>query len=328
MPGPCRVQLVERGGSGLARLFRPIFGSKVVEAGPPVGCANAVEAVARLKPQVVVLDLEGNPAEALAALETLMHQCPTPVLLVTGPRSKPDAIRALAAGALDMVERPATASPDFLKALTAQLVLLAKVGVVRHVKGRKPAPPRAPFPLIAIAASLGGPPALKQVLRDLPKSIAAAVVICQHITAGFSDDLARWLKSETGRDVSQANGVVPLSPNRIFVASSAGHLVAREDYTLGIDGSAPVGGFRPSCDVLLKSAAAAFRERAIGVVLTGMGRDGARGLKEIRARGGHTVAQDAATSTVFGMPGEAVALGAAELVLPLEKIGAQLGRWA
>lgn len=330
MPGTtCRVQIVERGG-GVWRLMRPLFAGRIVEVGSPVDYGNGVEAIARLRPQLVLLDLDGSPRDAVAMVEALMAQCPTPVLLLTGPQTKQDAIRALAGGALDVVERPVRATPDFFKALTAQVLLLSKVGVLRHVKGRKTQPPsaKAPFPLVAIASSLGGPKALAKVLSDLPRSFAAAIVICQHITPGFADDLSRWLRSETHRDVVEVADAMPLIPGRVFVAGSNAHLLACTDFTLGLEASAPVGGFRPSCDVLLRSVAASFNERAIGVVLTGMGRDGARGLKEIRSRGGHTIAQDEESSVVFGMPGEAIALGGAEKVLPLDQIGAQLGKWA
>jgi two-component system chemotaxis response regulator CheB len=324
----CRVLIVERGGT-VSRLMRPLFTGRIAEAGSAVDYGGLVEAANRSRPQLVLLDLQGNAREALAALEALMGQCPTPVLLVTGPGTKLDAARALAAGALEVVELPEHATPEFFKALTAQVLLLSKVSVLRHVKGRKRPEPasaiKAPFPLVAIASSLGGPKALARVLADLPKSFGAAVVICQHITAGFADDLSRWLQSETRRDVVEVTEAMPLTPGRIFVAGSDAHLLARLDFTLGVEASAPVGG--PSCDVLLRSVAASFRDRAIGVVLTGMGRDGARGLKEIRARGGHTIAQDEASSVVFGMPGEAIALGAAEKTLPLDQIGAQLGRW-
>lgn len=329
--GSCRVQLVEQGGR-LSRWIRPLFGGRIAEVAAPADYLFAVEAIGRLRPQLVMLDLESNPLEALAALEALMAQCPTPVLLVVGEHSRAHAKRAMAAGALDGIELPERPTADFFMALSAQVLLLSKVRVMRHVKGRSrlkgtPALSKAPFPLVAIAASLGGPRALAQVLADLPKSFAAAVVICQHITAGFADDLSRWLQSEARREVLEVTAAVPLTPGKIFVAGSNAHLVVRPDFTLAVEATAPVGGFRPSCDVLLRSAGASFNERAIGVVLTGMGRDGARGLKEIRARGGHTIAQDEATSVVFGMPGEAIALGAAEITLPLDQIGAQLGRW-
>lgn len=326
MASTCRVLIVE--GSGRAsQLILPVFGDRLVQVGEPVGYGAVVDAIAQHRPQLVILELDGAPLEAVAAVEVLMAHCPTPVLLLTGSSSKQIAIRALGAGALDVVEKPTRATPEFFKTLSAQMLLLSQVSVMRHLKGRRLAPKKAPFKLIAIAASLGGPKALARVLRDLPRPLDAAVMICQHITPGFSDDLARWLTSETGREVTEVNERAVLAPNHVIVAGSHAHLIAQADFSLKVDPSAPVGGFRPSCDVLLRSAAASFKDRAIGVVLTGMGRDGARGLKEIRARGGHTIAQDAATSVVFGMPGEAIALGAAELVLPLEKIGAQLGRW-
>lgn len=329
MPGAPRVLIVESGGHA-SRLLRPLFGPKIAEAARPVEYALAVEAVTALRPNLVLLDLEGSPELALATVEALMGQCPVPVLLFAGPADRQAAIGAMAAGALEVVERPARATPEFFQRLAAQVLLLSKVGVVRHVKGRKrPAKTeRAPFPLVAIASSLGGPKALAVVLSELPARFGGAVAICQHITVGFADDLARWLKAETKRDVVEASAATALQPNRIFIAGSDVHLVAKPDFSLGVEATEPVGGFRPSGDVLLRSAAACFRERAIGVVLTGMGRDGARGLKEIRARGGHTIAQDEASSVVFGMPREAIALGAAEKVLPLNQIAAQLARWA
>ncbi len=331
MAAAVRVQIVERGGT-LTRLLQPLFAGRVIQVGSPVDYPHAQEVITRGRPQLVLLDLDGNPSEALAAVEALMATCPTPVLLLAGPDSKQDANRTLAAGALEVLELPEKLTPDFFKTLTAQVLLLSSVSVLRHVKGRKrgapsPQPSTAPFPLVAVASSLGGPKALARVLVDLPRSFGAAVVICQHITAGFADDLARWLRAETKRDVVEVTSAMPLTPGRIFVAGSNAHLLAKPDFTLAVEASAPVGGFRPSCDVLLRSAAASFNARAIGVVLTGMGRDGARGLKEIRSRGGHTIAQDEASSVVFGMPGEAIALGAAEKTLPLEEIGAQLGKW-
>lgn len=328
MATPCRVLIVEQS-ANISRHAGPLFSGKVVQAGPPVDYASALDAVLRLTPQLVLLDLEGHAAEAILAVELLMARCPTPVLVLAAAGSKPDSIRALAAGALDVMEKPSKPTADFWRGLNAQVTLLAGVSVVRHVSGsrrHKPAA-RPPFPLVAIGASLGGPKALIKLLQDLPKGFATPIVICQHITVGFADDLARWLKSETRREVLEATRAGPLTPNTIYVAGSDAHLLVKPDFTLAVEQTEPVGGFRPSCDVLLRSVAACFGEHAIGVILTGMGRDGARGLKEIRSRGGHTIAQDERSSVVFGMPGEAIALGAAEKVLPLDQIAAQLARW-
>src|SRR5439155_17874471 len=132
---------------------------------------------------------------------------------------------------------------------------------------------------------------------------------------------------ETRHDVVEADDRMELKTPRVYVAPSDTHLLVEPDGTLNLDPSPAVGGFRPSCDVLLKSAATSYGDRAIGVILTGMGRDGARGIKEIRSRGGHTIAQDQASCVVFGMPGEAIALGGAEHVLPLDQIAGQLVKW-
>ncbi|MFZ5445757.1 MAG: CheB methylesterase domain-containing protein, partial [Myxococcota bacterium] len=186
---------------------------------------------------------------------------------------------------------------------------------------------RPAFFVVAVASSLGGPRALAELLRDLPDDFPAPVVLCQHITPGFSDDLARWLEAETGHRVHEATDGQRLVKSECFLAPSHLHMLVQPSGVLRLDDGAPVGGFKPSCDLLLKSVAQSFSSRAVGVVLTGMGRDGAQGLKAIREAGGHTIAQDEATSVVFGMPGAAVALGAAERVLPLDEIGDQLVRW-
>jgi two-component system chemotaxis response regulator CheB len=323
--------IVERQGR-FARALKLLVTAPLYLAGPPVEHSQAVEAARRLKPGIVLLEADGH--DSVAVVEQLMAECPCPVLLLSPEgASRQDALRALAAGALEVIERPLRPGPDFWKALQPQLVLLSKVRVVTHVRARRKRLPTRPglrplHPVIAVAASLGGPKALARVLAGLPKALGAPIVICQHISSGFADDLARWLAVETRRPVVEASHGAQLLPDTVYVAPSDAHLLLHADGRMSLDAAGPaVGGFRPSCDLLLRSAALAFGERAIGVVLTGMGRDGAKGLLEIRTRGGHTIAQDEATSVVWGMPGEAIALGAAERVLPLEAIAGQLSRW-
>jgi two-component system chemotaxis response regulator CheB len=216
--------------------------------------------------------------------------------------------------------------------VSRKLMLLAEVRVSRPVqvqkqRGMRPQQTEAPFPLVAIASSLGGPKALAVVLRMLPKAFPAPVCICQHISDGFTEGLAQWLSTETALRVMEAVDGSEMVPGTVYIARSGSHLVVRPKGRLALETSPPVRGFRPSCDVLLTSAAEAFGTRALGVILTGMGRDGARGLKEIRERGGRTIAQDRATCAVYGMPKEAVRLGAAEEVLPLDQIGPTLIQW-
>jgi two-component system chemotaxis response regulator CheB len=297
----------------------------------PVRPSQLLSVCRRLEPDLVLLDV--SDPSALEALEQLLSASPLPVLILMPQGGDHNAaMRGLFLGALEICEVPAKADPDFTRAFAKQATLLTQVAVVTRRKPRRRTSSKmhavaAPFPLVAIASSLGGPPALAKLLKGLPRRFRAPIVICQHITEGFADDLARWLTFDTGQKVVEVEEKVKLEGGVVYIAGSQGHLVVHSQQELHIDKGPPVGGFRPACDVLLKSAAHVFHTQAIGVVLTGMGRDGAKGLKEIRSRGGHTIAQDEASCVVYGMPGEAVALGAAEKVLPLDLIAGQLLRW-
>jgi len=311
-----------------------LFGRKLVRVGSSVTAAGMLAAVRDHEPDVVLVRVDGPSSELTRAVELVMSEDPVPMLLLAAPGAPRQAAMALlSAGALEVLPLPSALDERAAASLEKTVALLATVAVVKHPRGRKkrtasrlPAI-RPEVPVVAIAASLGGPKALAVVLSGLPRTFGAPICICQHITAGFTDDLARWLAAETGHQVAEAIDGARLEPGRVYVAPSDVHLAVTTSGTARLEQGPAVGGFLPSCDVLLKSAAIAFGPRAVGVVLTGMGRDGARGLKEIRARGGRTLAQDEATSVVWGMPKEAVALGAAQLVLPLPAIAAQLLEW-
>jgi two-component system chemotaxis response regulator CheB len=326
-----RVLMVGRGLRALAA--RGLFdGESLVPVGPAeVDFSGALVAVQRHFPDVVLVDLSAR--ESLEAIETIMVERPVPVLaLHPGVLSGQDAFQALALGALDVVERPLAPGADFWAGVARKLVMLAQVKAVRQVSTRpapratrEGAPP--PFPLVAIAASLGGPKAVAQVLRMIPRGFPAPIAYCQHISEGFTEGLAHWLAMETALRVTEAEDSVVMEPGTVYIAPSGSHLLVRPEGRLELDSGPALRGFRPSCDMLLTSAGEAFGSRCIGVILTGMGRDGARGLKEIRERGGRTIAQDEATSVVWGMPREAVQLGAAQEVLPLDRIGPTLVSW-
>lgn len=330
---PSSVLLVDTSGTAGRRL-EGLFQRELTLAGEPVTPGLALEAVRRREPAMVVLEVMGPSPEQQKLVERLMSDLPLPIVLVVSSSSaKSAAFSLLDAGALEVISLPERLDAAALKELRKQLVLLASIQVVRHPRGRKRRTStgiqavRPDYFLVAIAASLGGPKALAEVLADLPRDFPAPVVICQHITPGFSDELAHWLASETGHRVHEAADGQRLLKSEFFIAPSHLHLTVQASGVVRLDDGPPEGGFKPSCDLLLRSAAQSFSSKAIGVVLTGMGRDGAKGLQAIRKAGGHTIAQDKATSVVFGMPGEAVALGAAEIVLPLDEVGAQLVRW-
>ncbi|WP_338873953.1 chemotaxis protein CheB [Myxococcus stipitatus] len=325
-----RVLMVGKGLRALAA--RGLFdGESLVPVGPAeVDFPGALVAVQRHFPDVLLVDLTG--LDALEAIEQVMAGRPVPVLaLHPGILTGQEAFQAVALGALDVAERPAVPGADFWAHIARKLVLLAQVKAVRQTRGAAKVPreelPPPPFPLVAIAASLGGPKAVAQVLRKIPRDFPAPIAYCQHISEGFTEGLAHWLTMETALAVREAEHGMSMAPGTVYIAPSGSHLLVRPEGRLELDSGPALRGFRPSCDMLLTSAAESFGSRCVGVILTGMGRDGARGMKEIRERGGRTIAQDEGTSAVWGMPREAVLLGAAQEVLPLERIGPTLLQW-
>jgi two-component system chemotaxis response regulator CheB len=221
--------------------------------------------------------------------------------------------------------------------LIASVKAMAEVKVVRRrpwLLEDTPEPPprqprRRPSPgrvrLIAIGASTGGPPALQAVLNRLPANEPVPVVIVQHISRGFVHGLARWLNETTPLQVKLAESGECLRPGTVYLAPDDHHLLVKQSGMAWLRDSSLVDGHRPSVTMLLESVAKSYGRAAVGVLLTGMGSDGARGLKSLRDAGAYTIAQDKETCVVFGMPKQAIALGAAEEVLPLERIGSRLG---
>ena len=188
----------------------------------------------------------------------------------------------------------------------------------------RPRPVPRPLRLIAIGASTGGPPALQVILGGLPADLSVPVVVVQHISSGFVAGMARWLDETTPLRVKVAENGEPLRPGTVYLALDGKHLQVTENALAWLRDSPPVDGHRPSVTALLESVAQTYGRAAVGVLLTGMGKDGGRGLKALHEAGGHTIAQDEGTCVVFGMPKEAIALGAATEVLPLPQIGTRL----
>jgi two-component system chemotaxis response regulator CheB len=272
------------------------------------------------------MDLVMPDADGFSGIARIMADAPTPILVLTANREESVGFRALSLGALDILEKPGarTDLEQFGRLLRSRLKLLAGVRVIRHPRGlrgqRVEAPTRARrAELVAVGASLGGPRALASLLRALPADFPAPVAVVQHIADGFTEGLAGWLGSEARLAVREARDGDPIRPGTVVIAPTGSHLVVG-DGVYRLSDAPPVETFKPSVTPLLLSVARHYGARACGVVLTGMGRDGATGLKAIRDAGGATLVQDEATSTVFGMPRAAIELGAAERVLPLDEI--------
>lgn len=301
--------------------------------------AQAVEMTLRLRPDLVTMDVHMPRLDGLEATREIMVRAPTPIVVVSSSVRPDDialSLRATGAGALAAVAKPeGPASPRFEEdraQLVAMVRAMADVKVVRRWSGRReagapPAPtpvPRAPVRLVAVAASTGGPVALQTLLSALPASFPVPVLVVQHMSRGFVGVLARWLGSATTLRVRVAVAGERLVPGTVYLAPDDQHLGVTPDGAVELSAAPPQEGFRPSASHLFRSAAAAYGESLVAVILTGMGSDGVRGLGAAQAAGALVLAQDEESSVIYGMPREAVQAGVVGAVLPLESIGPRL----
>lgn len=288
----------------------------------------------RLDPDLITVDLEMPGMGGHRAIEHVMHDHPTPVLVVTGQVEGERSTRvaeALAAGALEAVPKRSLrlTDPDdvWAAAFRGRVKRLASVRLGRRARERaRLVGPTAigtrAARVVGVGASTGGPPALTTLLGALPARFPLPVVVVQHMASGFRRGLAEWLDDHVPPPVRLAAEGAPAGPG-VWMAPDDAHLRLDPSLRFRLDGETDAGSHKPSLDVLLQSIAAVAGESGVGVVLTGMGRDGAVGVEAIRAAGGLAIAQDEGSSAVFGMPRAAVEAGA-EIVLPLDEIGATL----
>jgi len=302
---------------------------------------RAVQLCLSLRPDVITMDMMLPTMTGLDATEQIMAHHPTPILIVSSSTNRGELFRtyqALAAGAVDVLEKPRGDDSDaeWETRFLSTLKLVARIKVITHLRGRLGAranlpalsafatPARA-LSLAAVGASTGGPAAIVEVLRALPPDFAPPVLLVLHIGPPFGGSFAEWLDGQIALRVSFATDGQPLEgpPGRVLMAPPDQHLTLRGG-RLRLSTAPERHSCRPSIDVLYESIALEVGATAAACLLTGMGRDGAAGLLAIRQVGGFTIAQDEATSVVYGMPREAALLGAAERVLPLGEIGPAL----
>jgi two-component system chemotaxis response regulator CheB len=304
---------------------------------------QGVEMVAALRPDLVTMDIHMPHMDGLAAVEKIMAYSPTPILVVSSSvrgTGTGRAFDALALGALEVIKKPEPKDWEELDRIGRDIIrkakMLSRVKVITHLSGRRAgerprgidaAPSRAGKSpsLVAVGSSTGGPSALMTVLSALPKEFPAVVLVAQHIAEGFIPGLVQWLDGGCDVEVRVAVDKQAPEPGVVYLAPTG--------LNLEFDGRsmrfvAPGQGqlYIPSADTLFASVAASCKTTAVGVILTGMGNDGAKGLKAMRDAGAVTIAQDEDTSTVYGMPRAAAELGAATHVLPIERIGAEVAR--
>ena len=359
MREPIRVLVVDDSALIRQMLVRALGLDPRIEV---VGWArNGVEAIEqsrKLQPDVITLDIEMPELSGLEALPHIVRDCDARVLMLSSQDDPDITYQALASGAVDFISKPRGGFASSLSELSDQLVkkiktayridptkvgtrpagppqLIEALTSAGGVTPRRSTVPRtgsndSPAQIVALAASTGGPPALERVFAGLPQDLPVAYMVVQHLPPGFTMSFANRLARISGMPVVEAEDGMRVRPGHGYLAAYGRHMVIEgrpgRNTTIRLLDDPPVHGVRPAADPLFFALAAEYADRATGVVLTGMGTDGAEGLLAMRRAGGHTIAQDEDTSVVWGMPGAAVKLGAAESVEPLERIAVEVRR--
>ncbi len=308
---------------------------------------DAIAKTLRLAPDVITLDLEMPNMDGFSFLRWLMKERPTPVLVLSSRSDSRSVFRALELGAVDFLAKPEARISKSIEGLRGELV--AKVESIMHLEmskvesaialldSEKPAPkPRkeddariekGPIEVVAVASSTGGPPAIQAILSNLSPDLGAAIVIAQHMPAGFTKSFAERLNKLSPLVVSEAAAGDRVRPGTVLIAPGGYHLTVkrdREGLVTELAPWSPMDKYVPSADRMMISVAEACGSATLGVVLTGMGKDGAEGVYAIKKQKGQCLAESEESSVIFGMPQEAIRTGAVDKVLPLDKMAEEI----
>jgi two-component system chemotaxis response regulator CheB len=306
---------------------------------------EALEAVQRTKPHVITMDIHMPRMNGFEATRSIMENCPTPIIIVSGSLSMDEVamnFQAVEAGALAVIARPDGIGhhnhDHSVKELVETVKLMSEVKVVKRWfrSKRLPitastgvlrtiAPSNSPIQVVAMGASTGGPLALQTILSGLAKNLPVPVLVVQHMTPGFTQGFVEWLTRSSGFPVQVAVNNESLLPGHVYIAPDNFQMGVSADHRIVLTKDDRENGMCPSVSFLFRSIEAVFGKNAVGVLLTGMGRDGVDELKQLRNAGAITIAQDEESSVIHGMPGQAIKAGAVMHILSLESIAKALG---
>lgn len=336
--GKTRVLVVDD-----SRLVREMIGAilaqepDMVVVGEAVDGRQAVDLAALYQPDIITMDIEMPVLGGFEAIERIMADRPVPILVVTALTGVRTAFNAISKGALDVIEKPDISQSNAML-LVQKIRLLARIDVKaqlaaaadrdRHRATAAGTAPARGAAIVAIAASTGGPQAICSILAALPASFPLPIVIAQHNADGFTQGMVDWLAGETRLKVKLARHGDQLAGGTAHINPSEHSMHIGPEGHILLGDKTPGEHYSPSCNTLLSSVAATYRERAVGVILSGMGDDGVAGIQAIKNAGGSTIAQDAATSLIYGMNQNAVQRGAIDRLLPLTEIAPELIRRA
>ncbi|HIK33994.1 MAG TPA: chemotaxis-specific protein-glutamate methyltransferase CheB [Oscillatoriales cyanobacterium M59_W2019_021] len=356
---PIQVLLVDDSPVVLTILKRLLDSTSEIEvAGTARTAREALALIPRLQPQVICTDLKMPGMDGLDFIREVMANDPRPILVLSAsvqPRDTENVFRLLAAGAVDVLPKPIVNGTADLMTIKQELItkikVLAGVAVFKLHRRSSPQltersidlPSVSPsrfsqldlkfsqseidrIEIVGIGASTGGPQALRSILSEFPENFPVPAICVQHISSGFLAGLIQWLSAECLLPVSMATSGEVLQPGRVYFPPENRHLEVTSSGRAICSLEPPYLGHRPSVTVTFNSIAKAYGKKAIGVLLTGMGKDGAAGMQAISQSGGITIAQDEATCAVFGMPKEAIKLGAVRHILPIQTIGNVINR--
>ncbi|MBC8147007.1 MAG: chemotaxis-specific protein-glutamate methyltransferase CheB [Bacteroidetes bacterium] len=300
---------------------------------------EAIEAVTKLKPDVIAMDFQMPKLNGIEATKTIMATNPTPIVIVTGSLTTKDQVLSfnlMEAGALAIIKKPpSVAHPEYkneAKKLIKTLKLMSEIKLVkRYSKSTREQKDAIPLieksidedtkiQLVVMGASTGGPIVLQQILLGLPKDFPVPILIVQHISPGFTKGYVEWLKNTTHFPFHIASQGEYLLPGHVYVAPDDFHMGVEKGLRIALSQNNAENGLRPSVSYLFRTAAQNFGARAVGILLSGMGRDGGEELKLLKDKGAVTFAQNKESSVVHGMPGEAIKLGAVSHIMSPEEI--------